>query len=60
MLTVQEVAERLAVSESTVIRLIESGALIAHRIGKLLRIAEEDLAAFLARTVVAPGAPPTA
>jgi excisionase family DNA binding protein len=55
MLTVQEVADRLAVSESTVIRLIESGEITAHRVGKQLRIAEEDLAAYLDRTVVRPG-----
>lgn len=55
MLTVQEVAERLRVSELTVIRLIESGEIVAHRVGKQLRIAEEDFAAYLARTVVPPG-----
>jgi excisionase family DNA binding protein len=56
MLTVQEVAERLAVSESTVIRLIEDGAIIAHRVGKQLRITEEDLQAYLARSQVRPDA----
>jgi excisionase family DNA binding protein len=54
MLTVQEVADRLRVSAQTVRRLIEDGELIAHRIGQQLRIAEEDLQAYLDRTVVRP------
>lgn len=47
------VASRLAVSKKTVRRMIDRGELSAHRIGRLLRISEEDLASFLSgrRTV---------
>ena len=43
-------AERLAVSQASVYRLIESGSLLAHRIGVgrgTLRISEEQLEQFL-------------
>lgn len=40
---VAAVAARLDVSVKTVRRMIERGALPAHRIGKLLRISETDL-----------------
>ena len=43
------VAEELDVSTKTVRRLIASGALPAHRIGRQWRIAEEDLCTFLAQ-----------
>jgi excisionase family DNA binding protein len=46
--TISEVAERLHVSARTVRRWIEAGDLVAHRIGGLVRIAEDDLRAFLA------------
>ena len=46
--TIPEVAERLNVCERTVRRWIESGALRAHRFGRLVRISQTDLAAFLA------------
>jgi excisionase family DNA binding protein len=46
--TIAEAAELLNVSPRTVRRLIESGALPVHRIGRLVRIADADLAAFLA------------
>jgi excisionase family DNA binding protein len=45
--TVQEVAERLEVSQATVRQWIKSGALRAIDIGKGWRIADADLAAFL-------------
>jgi len=47
------VASRLAVSTKTVRRMIDRGELSAHRIGRLLRISDEDLASFLSgrRTV---------
>ncbi len=47
MLTVATTAERLDLSEKTVRRLIDSGDLVAHRIGRNVRIAEDDLRAFL-------------
>jgi excisionase family DNA binding protein len=46
--TIDETAELLNVSPRTVRRLIEAGALRAHRIGRLIRISDEDIAAFLA------------
>jgi excisionase family DNA binding protein len=48
--TIDEAAELLNVSPRTVRRLIESGALPVHRLGRLVRIADPDLAAFLAAT----------
>jgi excisionase family DNA binding protein len=53
MLSVGQVAERLGVSRQTVARLIESGALAAHRIGGAYKVPEQDLAAYLERTRVA-------
>jgi excisionase family DNA binding protein len=47
-LSVALVAERLGVSEKWVRRKIESGELPVHRIGRLLRIGERGLAAFMA------------
>jgi excisionase family DNA binding protein len=45
----QEVADSLDVSPRTVSRWIASGELIAHRFGRSVRIADDDLRAFLAR-----------
>jgi len=49
MLTVNDVAARLQVCTKTVRRWIGGGDLQAHRLGHLLRVSEQDLAAFLAR-----------
>jgi excisionase family DNA binding protein len=49
MLSVVEVAARLAVSTKTVRRSITQGDLRVHRLGRQIRISEEDLQAFLAR-----------
>jgi excisionase family DNA binding protein len=46
--TVPEIAERFAVSTRTIRRLIKSGALRVHRIGRLVRISETDAEDFLA------------
>jgi excisionase family DNA binding protein len=46
--TIDEAAELLNVSPRTVRRAIESGDLTVHRIGRLVRIADSDIAAFLA------------
>jgi excisionase family DNA binding protein len=49
--TIDETAEILSVSARTVRRLISSGALPAHRLpGRLIRISDGDIAAFLAAT----------
>ena len=47
-LTVAEVAEELRVSSMTVYRLIKSEQLPATRVGKSLRIREDDVERFLA------------
>jgi len=46
--TIDETAEFLNVSPRTVRRLIDSGALGAHRFGRLVRIGDEDLAVLIA------------
>jgi excisionase family DNA binding protein len=48
-LSVAEVAKRLGVSEKTVRRKIASDDLPAHRVGKLLRVSERILTAYLQR-----------
>ena len=53
----QEAAERLTVSESTVRRLINQGKLRAYKVGAQLRIADEDLTAYL-RSCLIPLPPP--
>ena len=47
-LSITEVADRLGVSHKTVRRRLADGDLHHHRIGGVIRIADEDLAAFLA------------
>ena len=46
--TITEVAERLAVATRTVRRWIESRELVAHHLGRAVRIADSDLDSFLA------------
>ena len=48
MLTVNEVAEAMNASTRTVRRWIANGDLHAHRLGRLLRVSEEDVLAFAA------------
>ena len=47
-LSASAVAQQLGVSTKSVRRWIESGELHVHRFGRRLRIADEDLAAFIA------------
>ena len=48
LLKLNEVAERLRVSHDVVIRLVNTGKLPAHHItGKVIRVSEADLVAFL-------------
>lgn len=49
LLGVVEVAERLALSTKTVRRAITRQELRVHRLGRQIRVSEEDLQAFLAR-----------
>lgn len=46
-LTIIDVAERLQVSTRTVRRWIDQGELRIHRLGRQLRVTEDDLALFL-------------
>ena len=48
LLTPKEVGERLAVSVSMVYKLLRIGDLPAIRVGRLPRIAEDDLRAYVA------------
>ena len=48
MLSKQKAADLLAVSLKTITRKIQSGELRSHRIGRMVRITEEDLASFTA------------
>lgn len=48
LLTIPETAEVLNTSTRTVRRLIESGDLTAHRIGRLVRLSEADILVYLA------------
>ncbi len=45
--TIDELADRWGVSPRTVQRLINSGRLRKHRIGRLVRISDADAAAYL-------------
>jgi excisionase family DNA binding protein len=46
--TIEETAEIFNASPRTVARLIRSGALPVHRLGRLVRIADADILVFLA------------
>jgi excisionase family DNA binding protein len=45
--TIEDVAECLGVSTRTVRRWIDSHVLVAHQFGRLKRVSDADLAAFL-------------
>jgi excisionase family DNA binding protein len=47
LFTVAEIAKLLKVSTKSVRRWIEAGDLIAHRLGRQLRITESDLSTFI-------------
>jgi excisionase family DNA binding protein len=47
--TIQDVSAALEVSSRTVSRWIARGDLIAHQLGRSIRIADDDLRVFLAR-----------
>jgi excisionase family DNA binding protein len=48
--TMDEVAEILGLSKRSVQRLVATGALRVHRLGRAVRISDSDLAALLAET----------
>ncbi len=45
--TIADVADRLQVSSKTARRWIDAGDLVAHRLGRQLRISEQDLQFFI-------------
>jgi len=47
LLSVREVAGRLGVSAKTISRWIHAGNLRAHRLGRQIRITEEDIHSFV-------------
>ena len=47
MLTVKDAAQRLGVPAKTVYKLTEEHSLACYRIGRAVRIAEDDLAAYM-------------
>lgn len=49
-LSVEQVADQLAVSRMTIYRLVERGELPAHRIGRSIRIRERDFDNYLRDT----------
>lgn len=57
-LTIQQVAAALAVNHKTVRNLVKKGLLRAKRIGRVLRVEEDDLRAYLARRTVPPPVEP--
>jgi excisionase family DNA binding protein len=52
LLTVQDVATDLQLSTKTIRRLIDRGDLPVHRLGRSVRVSEEDLLVFTTRTKV--------
>ena len=54
-LSIEDVARELGIQARTVYRLINDGQLIAYRMGRVYRIRQEDVAAFLEGARVKPG-----
>jgi len=50
LLTIIQVADVLNVSTKTVRRMIESGVLHHHRVGRIIRLSDEDLRAYINST----------
>jgi excisionase family DNA binding protein len=50
MLTVEDAAERLRLSTRTVHRLLDSGALPKHQFHRCVRISQDDLDNYIARS----------
>ena len=48
MYSVEEIASQLNISQKTVRRWVDAGQLHIHRLGRQIRITQEDLSAFLA------------
>jgi excisionase family DNA binding protein len=50
MLTVEDAAERLRLSTRTVHRLLDTGELPKHQFGRAVRISQDDLDNYIARS----------
>ena len=50
LLTVDEAAEVLSLSAKSIRRRIDAGEIPMHRLGRAIRIAEDDLIAYIAQT----------
>ena len=47
LLTIKDVADILQVSDKTIRRWIDAGDLVAHRVGRQLRVSQGDLETFI-------------
>lgn len=54
-LSTTEVRERLGITLRTLYRLIDEGQIPAYKIGRVIRMKEEDIEAFLDRSRITPG-----
>ncbi len=54
MLDIEDVIERLQLSDATIRKLVRAGKLRAYRIGKRLKFKPEDLDAYVERQVIVP------
>jgi excisionase family DNA binding protein len=50
-----EAAERLGITQRTLYRLIDEGQISAYKMGRVFRVKEADLEAFLEQSRVTPG-----
>lgn len=57
MLDIEEVMQRLGVSDSTIRRLVRDGKLRAYRIGRRLKFKQEDVDRFVEGQVIEPHKP---
>ena len=58
LLSVEDAAERLALSRTRLYGLIKSGEIVSIRVGRLRRVPVEALAAFTARLIAEQSRPP--
>jgi excisionase family DNA binding protein len=54
-LSTTDVRDRLGITLRTLYRLIDEGQIPAYKIGRVIRMKEEDVDAFLERSRIAPG-----
>ncbi|HMR94634.1 MAG TPA: helix-turn-helix domain-containing protein [Microthrixaceae bacterium] len=54
-LSTKEAARRLGVTPRTLYRFIDDGQLVAHRMGRVIRVQEAEVADFIDRCRIQPG-----